>query len=154
MNTSKCLLGRIDIEVNEHAERISAMNYVDVYELWYTGNGMHQLFSASKSSMDALSAANANSKQLAEYFLNKLDYAGRARSAMSYASGGLFVTATAANEHQRQLEHIHASCKDEIEAKWSRPMLSEDEVNDILFRDKVERAVSELCANKAFEIHL
>lgn len=63
-------MGHIDIEVNDHIERLTTMNYVDTYELWYTGNGIHQLFNASKSSMDALSAVSANSKQLAEYFLS------------------------------------------------------------------------------------
>lgn len=110
----------------------------ETYQLAYDGAGKHEILGLSKASM-----ASSYSKQLAEYFLQKLDYAGNARSAASYALRNQTVTATA-DPAANYVRHIHRDCKKEIESKWTKPMLTDGEVNEILFQDKLAKELEKI----------
>lgn len=108
------------------------------YKLVYDGAGMHEILGLVKNSM-----ITSYSNELAEYFLNKLDYAGNAKSAASYALRNQTITATE-NPTVNYVRHIHHDCKEEIENKWTRPMLSDDEVNELLFKDKLDKELEKI----------
>lgn len=121
---------------------------VKAYQLAFDGAGMHEMYGLSKVSITA-----TQNKQLAEYFLNKLDYAGRASSAASFLMRGQEITATR-NHTVDYIKHIHRACKNEIESKWNKPMLSDEEASDILFEDMLADELEKITEKVDIRINL
>lgn len=110
---------------------------VKTYPLWYDGAGMHELLGVAKASLDGAIATRTDRRALAEYFLDKMDYASNPSKA---GSGGLYggsftYERTGTNQ---PIEAIHRACKAEIESKWQRPILSDEEASEIIFSDMME----------------
>lgn len=110
------------------------MNLVQAYELIYTGEGvpqhvMKQIAGLENLSMSVGSAANI---QVAEWMLSKIEYEGkRIIRNLNESGASTQVTKNVAG----YVKHIHAVCKDEIESRFARPMLSDEDVGHILWDD-------------------
>lgn len=125
------------------------MNTVKAYKLWYDGAGMHELLGLSKASMDGKAASQTDRRALAEYMLAKLNYAGspEAIGMMKHSYG-----AASYRRFTRQpIEHIHRNCKAEIEAKWSKPMLSDKQADEMILADSIDELMSKIPQLATFE---
>lgn len=119
---------------------------IESYKLAYDGAGMHEILGLTKASITP-----TQNRQIAEYFLRKLDYAANARSVASYALRNQTVTARN-NPTADYVRHIHAAKREEIESKWTMPQLTDDEVSELLYADKLEKEIAKMPAKINIEI--
>ena len=42
------------------------------------------------------------------------------------------------------VRHIHESCKEEIEGRWARQAMTDEEANDLLFKDVLKDKLDEM----------
>lgn len=129
------------------------MNIVENYKLIYDGAGMHEILGLAKSQTYANAAKQADSKALAEYFLDMARFDSDFRGshfieAESYSAQ----VSKSDTKLMRQIDHIHENCSQEIRGKWSKPQLSDDEVADILYADGIEKKLAEISGKKTFDI--
>lgn len=111
---------------------------MDTYKLIYNGEGEHRILGLGKEQ-----ALSPNSKQLAEWMLARMDYAGSAKTAAAYALNNQSITAVL-NPSSTYVQHIHAAKKEEIESKWAEPMLTDNEAAEILFKDRLDKELEKL----------
>ena len=117
-----------------------------VYPLWYNGVGIHELLGIAKASIDGKIATQTNRKALAEYFLDKINYASMPGSA---ASRGLYGGSFAAERvSSSQTEYIHHNAQAEIESKWQRPMYTDEQVSEMLFADMLQDEFKKISKSK------
>lgn len=129
------------------------MNIVENYRLIYDGAGMHDIIGLAKSQTYANAAKQADSKALAEYFLDMARFDSDFRQshfieAESYSAQ----VSKSDTKLMRRIDHIHENCSQEIREKWSKPQLSDDEVADILYADRIEKKLAEISGKKTFDI--
>lgn len=117
-----------------------------VYPLWYNGAGIHELLGITKASIDGKTATQSNRKALAEYFLDKINYASMPGSV---ASRGLYGGSFAAERvSSSQMEYIHHNAQTEIESKWQRPMYTDEQVSEMLFADMLQDELEKISKSK------
>lgn len=129
---------------------------VNTYPLWYDGAGMHELLGIAKASLDGSFATKTDRQALAEYFLNKLDYASNpGKSGAGAMYGGSY--SYSRTDTNQPIEAIHRACKAEIESKWQRPQMSDEQVAEMLLADNLEPEYMDLLTHdvhKTFGIRL
>lgn len=117
-----------------------------IYPLWYNGAGIHELLGVTKVSMDGKIATQSNRKALAEYFLDKINYASMPGSIASKGLyGGSFATERVSSS---QMEYIHYNAQAEIESKWQRPMYTDEQVSEMLFADMLQDELEKISKSK------
>ena len=117
-----------------------------IYPLWYNGAGMHELLGITKASFDGKTATQSNRKALAEYFLDKINYASMPGSV---ASRGLYGGSLAAERvSTSQMEYIHHNAQTEIESKWQHPMYTDEQVSEMLFADMLQDEFKKISKSK------
>lgn len=129
------------------------MNIVENYKLIYDGAGMHEILGLAKSQTYANAAKQADSKALAEYFLDMARFdSDFRRSHFIEAESYNAQVSKSDTKLMRQIDHIHENCSQEIRGKWNKPQLSDDEVADILYADRIEKKLAEISGKKTFDI--
>lgn len=117
---------------------------------------MHELLGIAKASMDGSYAAKTDRQALAEYFLAKLDYAANpGKSGAGSMYGGSY--GYSRTDTNQPIEAIHRACKAEIESKWQRPQMSDEQVAETLLADNLEPQYMDLLTkdvHKTFGIRL
>lgn len=117
-------------------------------QLAYDGTGEHRILGLVKEG-----SAGNSTKELAEYILRQVDYAGRAPGETSFVLASGTVEATLRPE-AACVRHIHRDCKEEIESRWSEKAMTNDEVNELLFRDSLEKELNRLPSKHKAKIEL
>lgn len=108
------------------------------FELIYDGAGKHYLQNLAKYSI-----GSPISYQLAEFVLDKIAFADGSKIDRSIALGKQNIESYF-QKQKDPIRHIHQSCKDEIMSKWAKPMLTEEEVDEILYQEILEDNLQEI----------
>ena len=119
------------------------MNLSRMYQLDYTGKEIpqHVMIQIAGIENDRMSAESAASVAVAEYFLDMIEYRGKQVIRELGRSGA---SAQVTQNVAKYVKHIHSSCRDEIESRFVRPMLSDQEVSEILFDDLLEKELGKI----------
>lgn len=119
------------------------MNLVQMYELDYTGKDIpqHVMYQIAGIENDRMKANSAESIEVAEFFLNMIEFNGKNVIREMGKSGA---SAEVTQNVAKYVKHTHAACRDEIESRFQKPMLSEDEVSDILFGEILEQELDKI----------
>ena len=123
---------------------------VESYPLWYDGAGMHEVKGIAKAKLDGALATQTDRQALAEYFLDKLDYAsnpGKAGAGAMYG-GSYSYSRTDTNQ---PIEAIHRACKAEIESRWQRPQMSDEQVAEMLLAGSLEPDFMDLLTHDVYK---
>ncbi|QOS66728.1 hypothetical protein GS424_009125 [Eggerthella guodeyinii] len=121
------------------------MNIVENYKLIYDGAGMHEILGLAKSQTYANAAKQADSKALAEYFLDRVRFDRDFRTKYSIDTGSFNMSVSKSDSNiARQIDHIHENCGQEIRSKWAKPQLSDKEVVDALYADRIEKELAKI----------
>lgn len=129
------------------------MNIVENYRLIYDGAGMHEILGLAKSQTYANAAKQADSKALAEYFLDRVRFDSDFRQSHFIEAESYSAQVSKSNlKLMRQIDHLHENCSQEIRSKWAEPQLSDKEVVDALFADGIEKELAKISGNKTFHI--
>lgn len=131
------------------------MNIVENYRLIYDGAGMHDILGLAKSQAYASAARQADSKALAEYFLDRVRFDSDFRTKYSIDASNYNMSVSKSDSNiARQIDHIHENCSQEIRGKWAKPQLSDEEVADALYADRIEKELAKISGKKTFDIAL
>lgn len=117
---------------------------------------MHELLGIAKASLDGSFATKTDRQALAEYFLNKLGYASNPGKAGAGGMYGGSYTYSRTDTNQ-PIEAIHRACRGEIESRWQRPQMSDEQVAEMLLADNLEPEYMDLLTHdvhKTFGIRL
>lgn len=112
------------------------MDYARNYELWYTGNGMHQILGAAKGS---ILSDSATATRAAESVLNMVGF-DRYVTDSVLPSLGIRSSYVA----DRQIQHVHAKDSANIRSRWSYPQMSQEELTEALFDDELEKELDKI----------
>lgn len=131
------------------------MNIVENYKLIYDGAGMHEILGLAKSQTYASAAKQADSKALAEYFLDRVRFDSDFRTKYSITTGDYSMNVSKSDSNiARQIDHIHENCSREIRDKWDTPQLTDGEVTDALYADRIEKELAKIDGKKTFNMVL
>ena len=131
------------------------MNWGECYKLMYTGAGEHEILGLTNSQIYANAAKHASSKKLAEYFLSMVRFDSDFRNKYSIVGENHTAMVTKSNsEYMRQIDHIHKDCSREIRERWAEPQLTDKEVADMLYADKIEKELAKISGKVDMEIVL
>lgn len=123
---------------------------VNSYPLWYDGAGKHEILGITKAGFDGSIATRSNRQALAEYFLDKIGYAASPnRSGSGGLYGGSFTYERTGTV--QPIEAIHRSCKAEIESKWQRPMMDDQQVSEMILSDVLEPEFMDLLTKDVYK---
>lgn len=114
------------------------MLVTDFYSLGYTAldqpqHIMKQVSGVKHKAMEASSAASVN---VAEWMLNKIEYESKQLLKTETRLGT--IDKEEAVKIGTYLKHIHSNCRDEIQSKFKKPLLSDEEVGEIFFKAMIE----------------
>lgn len=118
------------------------MNVFKSYLLWYDGAGMHEILGLNKANLDGRAATRTDRRAFAEYVLNKIGYANDIGT--SGAIGFQYGTLGYNKLTQQPTRHIHRNCKQEIESKWRKPMLTDEETSEMIIADMAYDALRDI----------
>lgn len=106
---------------------------VDVYKLTYTAKEIpqHVLYQIQGIEHKALCAGSTANVSIAEWMLNKIEYESKDLLRTQTSLGT--IDKEQAVKIGSYLKHIHANCRQEIESRFRKPMLSDEEVGQIFF---------------------
>ena len=131
------------------------MNIVENYRLIYDGAGMHDILGLAKSQAYASAARQADSKALAEYFLGRVRFDSDFRTKYSIDTSNYNMNVSKSDSNiARQIDHIHENCSQEVRSKWAKPQLSDEEVADALYADRIEKELAKIGDKKTFNMVL
>lgn len=123
----------------------SSMNIVENYKLVYDGNGKHEVLGLAKAGIYASAARRADSKALAEYFLDAIRFDSDFRRKFAYSTDRYSVSVDKGDSSLvRQIDHIHENCSREVRSKWADPRLTDEEAADALFADRLEKELAKI----------
>ena len=113
------------------------MKLVDAYQLVYTADDLpqHILKQVEGIKHKALAAYTADNIKLAEWLLDLIEYQSKDLLRKQTSLG------TISNNSAKMLgnyfKHIHAACKDVIQQRFNKPVLSDEEAGELFFREMV-----------------
>ena len=117
------------------------------YRLVYDGNGAHEVWRENNRRFQLehakrlFKSPSFNGKALAEALLSMVEYqdhlSGRWEAQKS-------LPVDMEKVHSREIDHIHASCASEIESKWDKPVMTENEVAEAFFLDAIAEHLDDL----------
>lgn len=114
------------------------MSLVNDYFLWYKVWNTHELLKDAQRQIMIDAVPHANSKQMAEYLLNALDFdnriSKRTRQLKQQTDKGGY---QADYVGDNQIEKIHEICSEQIRSDWDAP-ISQEQFEETLFLDAVQ----------------
>lgn len=115
------------------------MSLVNDYFLWYKVWNRHELLKNAQRQIMIDAVPHANSKQMAEYLLNALDFdnrlSKRTRQLKQQTDKGGY---QADYVGDNQIEKIHEICSEQIRSDWDTPQISQEQFEETLFLDAVQ----------------
>ena len=115
------------------------MSLVNDYFLWYKVWNRHELLKNAHRQIMIDGYQHANSKQMAEYLLNALDFDSRISKRTRQLK-----QQTDKGGHQAdyvgdaQIEKVHEICSEQIHSDWDTPQISQEQFEETLFLDAVQ----------------
>ena len=125
------------------------------YRLIYNGKGGHEVWRESirhfqlEQAKRLFKSPSFNDKAMAEALLSMVEYQDHV-SGMWEARRSLPIDMQ--KLHSREIDHVHASCAEEIESKWDKPVMTEKEVADSFFFDAVAEQLADLDREVVIEL--
>ena len=114
------------------------MSLVNDYFLWYKVWNRHELLKNAQRQIMIDGYQHANSKQMAEYLLNALDFdnriSKRTRQLKQQTDKGGY---QADYVGDNQIEKIHEICSEQIRSDWEEP-ITQEQFEETLFFDAVQ----------------
>lgn len=117
--------------------------------LWESSSELHYLLNLTKRS---LALRQDVDKMLGEWVLESAGYADFPDKKEVKLDG--MKGAISSDPAKRYIHHIHANAREEIESRWSQPMLTDDEVSDILFDDLLQDNLEKLVESAGLTVDL
>lgn len=126
----------------------------DLYKLIYTGLDVpqHVLKQVQGITHKALLAPRQENIQIAEWMLNNIEYAGRTLIDDGIRLGS--INAKSADILRNYFNHIHEACAQEIQERFTKPLLDAEQVGNILFENMVADYAPELSGMKPTECEI
>ena len=123
----------------------------DVYELQYTARGLpqHVLYQIQGIRNAALAAESTTNIKVAEWLLSLVEY--KSKDLMKKQTKMGTISNNTAQMLGNYFKHIHAHCKEEIQSKMNKPVLSDDEVGTILFESMMKGYFDSIPIGKKFD---
>lgn len=130
------------------------MLITDLYKLIYTGLDVpqHVLLQVQGITHKALLAPQQDNIQIAEWMLNNIEYAGRTLINDGIRTGS--IKAESAEILRNYFKHIHAACAQEIQGRFSKPMIDDEQVGQVFFENMVKDYAPELFKDRAIECEI
>ena len=121
------------------------MSLVNDYFLWYKVWNRHELLKNAQRQIMIDGYQHANSKQMAEYLLNVLDFdnrlSKRTRQLKQQTDKGGY---QADYVGDNQIEKIHEICSEQIRSDWDTPQISQEQFEETLFLDAVQEELKKV----------
>lgn len=121
------------------------MSLVNDYFLWYKVWNRHELLKNAQRQIMIDGYQHANSKQMAEYLLNALDFdsriSKRTRQLKQQTDKGGY---QADYVGDAQIEKVHAICSEQIRSDWDTPQISQEQFEETLFLDAVQEELKKV----------
>ena len=121
------------------------MSLVNDYFLWYRVWNRHELLKNAQRQIMIDGYQHANSKQMAEYLLNALDFdnriSKRARQLKQQTDKGGY---QADYVGDNQIEKVHEICSEQIRSDWDTPQISQEQFEETLFLDAVQEELKKV----------
>ena len=120
------------------------MSLINEYFLWYKVWNRHELLKDAQRQIMIDGYQHANSKQMAEYLLNALDFdnmlSKRTRQLKQQTDKGGY---QADYVGDNQIEKIHEVCSEQIRSDWDAP-ISQEQFEETLFLDAVQEELKKV----------
>lgn len=117
--------------------------------LWDSSSELHYLLNLSKKS---LALRQDVDKMLGEWVLRTANYANFPDKKEAKLNG--MRGAISSDSEKRYVHYIHANKKEEIESRWSEPMLTDNEVSEILFHDLLQDNLEKLIESAGMSVNI
>ncbi len=121
------------------------MSLINEYFLWYKVWNRHELLKNAQRQIMIDGYQHANSKQMAEYLLNALDFdnriSKRARQLKQQTDKGGY---QADYIGDNQIEKVHEICSEQIRSDWDTPQISQEQFEETLFLDAVQEELKKV----------
>lgn len=117
--------------------------------LWESSSELHYLLNLTKRSL----ALRQNvDKMLGEWVLESAGYADFPDK--KEVKLDEMKSAISSDPTKRYVHHIHANAREEIESRWSEPMLTDEEVSDVLFNDLLQDNLEKLIEGAGMSVNI
>lgn len=124
---------------------MKGMSLINEYFLWYKVWNRHELLKNAQRQIMIDGYQHANSKQMAEYLLNALDFdnriSKRARQLKQQTDKGGY---QADYIGDNQIEKVHEICSEQIRSDWDTPQISQEQFEETLFLDAVQEELKKV----------
>lgn len=121
------------------------MSLVNDYFLWYKVWNRHELLKNAQRQIMIDGYQHADSKQMAEYLLNALDFdsriSKRTRQLKQQTDKGGY---QADYVGDNQIEKVHEICSEQIRSDWDTPQISQEQFEETLFLDAVQEELKKV----------
>ena len=130
------------------------MSLVNEYFLWYKVWNRHELLKNAQRQIMIDGYQHANSKQMAEYFLNALDFDSRTGElTRQLRRQGVGVDYSADYVADKQIERVHEACGEQVRSGWGMPQISREQFERTLFLDAAKNELEEIPKKFDTELH-
>lgn len=120
------------------------MSLINEYFLWYKVWNRHELLKNAQRQIMIDAVPHANSKQMAEYLLNALDFdsriSKRTRQLKQQTDKGGY---QADYVGDNQIEKIHEVCSEQIRSDWDAP-ITQEQFEDTLLLDAMQEELKKV----------
>ena len=113
------------------------MRVTDTYQLYYTADDLpqHVLKQVEGIRHKALAAYTADNVKLAEWLLDLIEYQSKDLIRKQTSLGT--ISNKAATMLGNYFKHIHNACREVIEQRFAKPVLSDEEAGELFFREMI-----------------
>ena len=131
---------------NTHSQegKGKGMSLINEYFLWYKVWNRHELLKNAQRQIMIDAVPHANSKQMAEYLLNALDFdsriSKRTRQLKQQTDKGGY---QADYVGDNQIEKIHEVCSEQIRSDWDAP-ITQEQFEDTLLLDAMQEELKKV----------
>lgn len=94
----------------------------------------------------ALEAYSADNIKAAEWLLDYIEYSSKNLIKKQIATGS--ITNRTAEMVGNYLKHIHAACKEEIESRFAKPLLSDEKVGELFYENMIRDYLEDIESGK------
>ena len=120
------------------------MSLINEYFLWYKVWNRHELLKNAQRQIMIDGYQHADSKQMAEYLLNALDFdsriSKRTRQLEQQTDKGGYQADYVGDS---QIEKVHEACSEQIRSDWDAP-ISQEQFEETLFLDAVQEELKKV----------
>lgn len=117
--------------------------------LWDSSTELHRLLNLTKRS---LALRQDVDKSLGEWVLQSVGYADFPDKETVKLDG--MNASIESDPTKRYVHHIHANKKEEIESRWNQPIMTDEEVGEVLFEDLLQDNLEKLIESAGMSVNI